>query len=226
MISTATQTPAGAVIQGGEASKNATGESGATLSSDFETFLKMLTVQMQNQDPLNPMDSSEFAMQLATFSSVEQQVQTNDLLRDMGTMMSMSNISQLSGWVGMEVQAVMPVSYQGQEVEVAVSRLAAADAADLVVRDQAGAEIGRFAIVEGTNSMTWNGIDSSGNSVLYGTYRFEIENRAAGDIIDRQAAAVYARVQEAVVGPDGPILMTGSGVTVASSDVLSLREPR
>lgn len=53
------------------------------LSSDFETFLKMLTTQMENQDPLNPVDSAEFAMQLATFSGVEQQIRTNDILADM-----------------------------------------------------------------------------------------------------------------------------------------------
>ena len=41
---------------------------------DFETFLKMLTTQIRNQDPLNPMEGSEFAVQLATFSGVEQQV--------------------------------------------------------------------------------------------------------------------------------------------------------
>ncbi|WP_204112720.1 flagellar hook capping FlgD N-terminal domain-containing protein [Shimia biformata] len=198
----------------------------SALASDFETFLKMLTVQMQNQDPLNPMDSSEFAMQLATFSSVEQQVLTNDLLRDMGTLMSMTNISQLSGWVGMEVQAVMPAAYQGQPIEVAVDRLAAADSADLVVRDQAGSEVGRFAIAEGTRSMTWNGIDTNGNPVLYGTYSFTVENRAAGEIIDSRQAAVYARVQEAVIGADGPMLTTGTGVMVAAGDVLSLREPR
>ena len=52
--------------------------SNSALSSDFETFLKMLTVQMENQDPLNPVDSADFAVQLATFSSVEQQVLTND----------------------------------------------------------------------------------------------------------------------------------------------------
>lgn len=66
------------------AAPSATPPANATaLSSDFETFLKMLTVQMQNQDPLNPIDSTEYAMQLATFSSVEQQVLTNDLLRQM-----------------------------------------------------------------------------------------------------------------------------------------------
>ena len=59
----------------------AAGSSAKAISSDFETFLKMLTVQMQNQDPLNPVDSSDYAVQLATFSGVEQQAQTNDLLK-------------------------------------------------------------------------------------------------------------------------------------------------
>jgi flagellar basal-body rod modification protein FlgD len=53
---------------------------GRAISSDFNTFLRMLTVQMQNQDPLDPIDSADFAVQLATFSGVEQQVRTNELL--------------------------------------------------------------------------------------------------------------------------------------------------
>jgi flagellar basal-body rod modification protein FlgD len=53
------------------------------LPSDAVTFLNMLTVQMRNQDPLNPMAPTDFAVQLATFSSVEQQLQTNTLLQSM-----------------------------------------------------------------------------------------------------------------------------------------------
>ena len=48
--------------------------------ADFETFLKILTAQIQNQDPINPIDSSDYATQLATFSSVEQQVLANSHL--------------------------------------------------------------------------------------------------------------------------------------------------
>ncbi len=72
------------------------------ISSDFETFLKMLTVQMQNQDPLNPVDSSDYAVQLATFSSVEQQVLTNDILRSLSDQIGGGSIQQLAGWIGME----------------------------------------------------------------------------------------------------------------------------
>lgn len=74
------------------------------INSDFETFLIMLTTQMQNQDPLNPIDSSDFAVQLATFSSVEQQVKTNDLLTSLGQQFELMGLSQLAGWVGMEAR--------------------------------------------------------------------------------------------------------------------------
>jgi flagellar basal-body rod modification protein FlgD len=74
------------------------------ISSDFETFLLMLTTQMQNQDPLNPIESADFAVQLATFSGVEQQVKTNDLLQSLAQQMGIMGMSQLAGWVGMEAQ--------------------------------------------------------------------------------------------------------------------------
>lgn len=54
----------------------------STVSADFETFLKMLTAQIQNQDPMNPIVSSDYATQLATFSSVEQQVLANSYLEN------------------------------------------------------------------------------------------------------------------------------------------------
>ena len=55
----------------------------SVISSDFKTFLNMLTVQMKNQDPLDPIKSEDYAVQLATFSGVEQQVKTNDLISQM-----------------------------------------------------------------------------------------------------------------------------------------------
>ena len=76
----------------------------ALISSDFDTFLKMLTAQMQNQDPLNPMDSTDYATQLATFSGVEQQARTNELLTNLGSQMAVLGMSQLAGWVGQENQ--------------------------------------------------------------------------------------------------------------------------
>ena len=78
------------------------------ISADFETFLKMLTVQMQNQDPLNPIDSADYAVQLATFSGVEQQVQTNDLLKGLAASLGAAGLSEMAGWVGMEARTAAP----------------------------------------------------------------------------------------------------------------------
>jgi len=113
----------------------------SALSSDFETFIKMLTVQMENQDPLNPMESSDFATQLATFSGVEQQVKTNDLLQGLGSQLGALGVSQLSGWIGMEGRAVAPVEYDGTPVTITISGSALADAHELVVRDTFGNEV-------------------------------------------------------------------------------------
>ena len=70
-------------------------EASTVLSSDFETFLKMLTAQAQYQDPLEPIDSSEYAAQLAQFSMVEQQVLANDRLSELTAQMSIANMTQL-----------------------------------------------------------------------------------------------------------------------------------
>lgn len=67
------------------------------INADFQTFLRMLTTQLQNQDPMNPMESSDFSVQLATFSGVEQQVMTNQLLTSLSARME---LSELSSWHG------------------------------------------------------------------------------------------------------------------------------
>ena len=73
------------------------------MASDFETFLLMMTTQAQNQDPLEPMDSSEYASQLAQFSMVEQQVQTNDLLSSLDSQHGRRQAGELANWIGMDV---------------------------------------------------------------------------------------------------------------------------
>ena len=76
-------TPPSDVTAAGEASAStSTAAAQAELSEEFTQFLSLLTAQVENQDPLSPLDSTAFVEQLATFSSLEQQVQTNSLLKD------------------------------------------------------------------------------------------------------------------------------------------------
>ena len=108
------------------------------VSSDFDTFLKMMTTQVQNQDPLDPVDSADYAVQLATFSSVEQQVKTNDLLVSLAAQMGGVGLTQAAQWVGMEARVAAPAVFDGSPITLAPNPVANADQTRLIVKDASG----------------------------------------------------------------------------------------
>ncbi len=74
--------------------------SGATLAGNFQTFLTMLTTQLQNQNPLDPLDTNQFTQQLVQFASVEQQLKTNDELASLVSLQQTTQATQALGFVG------------------------------------------------------------------------------------------------------------------------------
>lgn len=209
----------------GSGAAAAPGGAAAKISSDFETFLKMLTVQMQNQDPLNPVDSADYATQLATFSGVEQQVQTNDLLRAMSGQMGTGGLSQLAGWVGMQARADMPARFDGTPITVVPSVERGADAAQLVVTDDAGTEVQRLTLPLGNAPVTWAGVTADGTPLPAGIYRFETVSLAAGNIVARTPSEIYATVSEVQVKDGVNMLVLSGGGTVPASAVTAVRDP-
>ena len=155
----------------------------SAISSDFETFLNMLTVQMQNQDPLNPTDPSDYAVQLATFSSVEQQVKTNDLLAQLMAVMSSSAMSDMGAWIGQDVRAPTTAHFDGSPISVTTSVDADADSADLVVVNSYGAEVQRIAIDPTSGTVTWAGVDDYGSPMASGDYGFYVESYQSETLI-------------------------------------------
>lgn len=195
----------------------------SAITADFQTFLRLLTTQMQNQDPLNPMETTEFASQLAQFSGVEQQVRTNDLLTGLQTSFATMGMGQFGDWIGMEVRAEMPVNYQGQTVTIAGAPNALADRMDLVVRNERGEEVQNIPLPLGSETFEWTGRDPSGASVPQGIYTFSIRNWTADTILDDRAAMIYSTVQEAqLVGQDIWLTMDG-GLSIPAQSVLGLR---
>ncbi len=195
------------------------------LSSDFETFIRMLTVQMQNQDPLNPLESTEFATQLATFSSVEQQVLTNDLLSDLGAQLSALGVSQLSGWIGMEGRAHVPVEFDGQPVTLTTHGSSLADTHELVVRDTNGVVVQRFETTGERQTVAWVGHDPNGNPLPTGTYQIDIESFSQDALVATSPVQVHGRITEARIQNGQTHLVLEGGQEVMSADILGLREP-
>ena len=192
----------------------------AVISSDFETFLKMLTTQLKNQDPLNPMESSDFAVQLATFSSVEQQVLTNNLLTGLSAQMG---ITQLAGWVGMEARGPFSASFDGFPVTLQPRSMPTSDAAQLVVRDQAGAIVQSLQIPVTGEPYVWTGRDGFGQSLPAGTYDFTVEGYAAGILQDSHVPETFARVIEARIENGATVLVMEGGGTVDAGLITGLR---
>jgi len=214
-----------AAAQQAAASQNTTSQGSAALSSDFETFLTMLSVQMKNQDPLNPTDSTEFASQLAQFSTVEQQTLTNTLLTNLGSQLGAMGMGNLATWVGMEARVTAPAHFTGDPVQVVPNANALAAEATLIVRDESGDEVQRYAIDPKADSVTWSGIDDAGNPFPDGNYTFVTESRANGEVLDSVYSDVYMRVTEARNSDSGVILISPGGIEFAADKVVSLREP-
>ena len=194
---------------------------GTALSADFETFLVMLTAQLQNQDPLNPMESTDFATQLATFSGVEQQVRTNTLLEGMGRDAAGGDLARLAEWVGREVRAPAPAWFDGSPIEVFTDIPGDRGGAQLRVRDESGAEVQRMPLQAGSDAVLWQGRGPGDTTLPWGRYRFDIVTGEADGT--PRPAEVFTRVQEARIDDGAPVLVVAGGTRLPAAEVTAVR---
>lgn len=195
------------------------------LSSDFNTFLRLLTTQMQNQDPLNPIDSTDYATQLATFSGVEQQTRTNQLLESLGGQMSLMGMSQLAAWVGQEARTDAAVWMDGDPVTVEAVTRPGTDRAVLVVKDDQGNVVARDEIDPAGGSFQWIGTDVTGTALPDGAYSLSVESWRDDQVLGSDTVQSYGRILEARNGAEGTTLVLEGGIEVASDRISALRVP-
>lgn len=215
--------PAGQTIA--SASSRPTTGTASTITSDFDMFLQLLTTQMRNQDPLNPADSTEYTAQLATFSGVEQQVQTNDLLRDLQASFTSMNMGQLSGWIGMEARADMPVNFSGQPTTLQASPSTFADRLELIVRDLNGEIVANTPIVLSDEPFIWDGAGNDGNPLPTGTYTLSAQSWRDEELIEERATYVFGEITEAQTLQGEVWVTMANGISVPSDTVQGLRRP-
>ncbi|PCJ07221.1 MAG: flagellar basal body rod modification protein [Rhodobacteraceae bacterium] len=205
---------------------NTTTSSTSAVSSDYETFLIMLTAQAKYQDPLEPMDSSAYAAQLAQFSMVEQQNESNDLLQTIAQQMGLANMAAMSGWVGMEARATAPGYFDGTTpITISPNPAAAADTVQLVVSDSDGTEVQRITLPVSADVYQWSGLDDDGNPFESGSYSFKVESIDNGEVLLSETAEVYSLVQETQMQGGDVVLILRDGSAILASSVTALRDP-
>ncbi len=216
----------GTETSAGSSTTRSRGEASAdkAVTSDYETFLRMLTTQLQNQDPMNPMESDDFAMQLATFSGVEQQVKTNEILTGMGASIGVMGLSELAGWIGREAEVEAPAWFDGAPLTLSPKPSEDADRAVLVVRNGAGTIVAQEDIPIGGGQMEWAGADASGQPLPKGAYSFTVESYSGDQVTDTSKVGVYAEIIEARGGSSGTLLVMKGGIEVPASAITALRD--
>ena len=194
------------------------------ISSDFDTWMTLLTTQLQNQDPFDPVDSTQYTAQLAQFSAVEQQVRTNDLLTSLVSANTSSDMASMAEWIGKEVRLAASGSFEGEPITIYAKPNASAARAELVVRDAYGNEVDRFAINAGESEIDWDGSKSTGGTVPYGSYSFEVESFGAGGAsLGASDAEIFAQVKEVRRSGNTLSLVLPDGTYVDAANISAVR---
>jgi flagellar basal-body rod modification protein FlgD len=181
-----------------------------------DAFLQLLVTQMNNQNPLNPQDNSEFVAQLAQFSSVEGITKLNTQFENMATSFQSSQALQASALVGRQV--MVPTDTQtvtsGSSVKGIVDVASSTSQLTVNIYNQAGALVDQQIMgtaEAGTKAFTWDGKDSNGNPVPSGKYTFK-----ATALVDGKAAAqtvnLPANVNSVTLGKGGEMTLNVEGV--------------
>lgn len=205
------------------------GESTSGLTADFQTFLKLLTTQLKAQNPLQPMESTEFVAQLAQFSSVEQQVQTNAKLDDLVASMAETGAGALSEWLGRDVRAAAPARYVGEPITVfPPAPPEGVRDATLLVKDAAGKVVAETPFAPEKGAVTWDGYVQGGVAAQRDAlYSFEARWRLEAGTTEVATAESYARVVEARRAENGGVsLVLEGGSEIGADDVSAVRAPR
>lgn len=197
-------------------------------SADFNMFLKMLTTQMQNQDPLDPMDTSQYTQQLVQFSQVEQTIQQTGTLKEILARLSTQDMAQASSFIGREAQFDSSVSglvgdspaQWGYTADRPVASLVATitNASGQVVETRAidaSAITGRFA---------WNGALPTGGKAADGAYTLSIAGQDASGGSVPVAISSIGTVKEVVTG-NGTVALQANGVPFLASKLLRVAQP-
>lgn len=198
-----------------------------SLWGDFDTFLQILTAQLQNQDPTDPADTGEFTQQLVQYSQVEQQISTNDKLDSIAATLNSNGITPLLSYVDqyVEVGASDELLVQNGQAMMAYSLTEEAQTVVVSVQDDSGNVIATIdgPVEAGINRVLWDGELTDGEQAEEGTYSFVLTAKnSSGDTIEVTDVRVIGVVSSVETNEDGDISMMLGEMAVSDTDVMSV----
>jgi len=147
--------------------------SGATLAGNFQTFLQMLTTQLQNQNPLDPLDTNQFTQQLVQFAAVEQQLKTNDQLSSLIALQQTTQATQALTFVGKNAVVDGSTASLVNSSATWVFDVPSTGNMDVNITNSSGQTVftGSYPVSAGKDqAFNWNGLGSDGSQMPPGKY--------------------------------------------------------
>lgn len=186
---------------------------------DFQSFLRLLTAQLRNQDPLSPLDSTQFVAQLASFSTVEQLISANTRLDTIETKLTGGSLSDYAGWIGRTAEIPgLPARFEGAPVPVGVEARPGAARMELIIRDSTGAETGRAAVPPDGGTVLWDGTGAK----LGEAYHFEVEYSFTDGTSAAVPASTFSAISAVRQADDGVTLDFANGFSAPATVVRGL----
>lgn len=193
-----------------------------TLSQNYDSFLKLLTTQLQHQDPLSPMDSSQFVSQLVQFSQVEQAIATNSNLENLIKIETSNQTTAALGYIGSTVEATgNSAPLQNGQAQFSYT-ITTPGANEIVITDQSGSPVATANgdATAGKHTFTWDGTKIDGSKATDGVYNIQLVG-ADGTPLTVDTTG-YGKVTGVESGSNGLTLDLG-GVQVPVGNVLAVQ---
>jgi flagellar basal-body rod modification protein FlgD len=223
VVSGTTTLPASSSSSGSSAAA-ANALASSQIAGNFQSFLTLLTTQLQNQNPLDPLDTNQFTQQLVEFAGVQQQLNTNDSLATLVSLQQTAQSTQALGFVGKT--AVVNGSTAALTNSSATWELSIPNnsTVNVTIASSTGQTVfsGSYAVTAGNNQpFVWNGQGSDGTQYSSGNYTLTATAKDSSN----NTVAVTTQVQGVVSSVDltqSPPLLTIDGQTYTVSQIQSI----
>jgi flagellar basal-body rod modification protein FlgD len=202
-------------------SSSLSSNTGSTLAGNFQTFLKLLTTQLQNQNPLDPLDTNQFTQQLVQFAGVEQQLKTNDTLSTLVSLQQTAQATQALNFVGKTAVVDGSTATMSSSSATWHLNIPTSSTVNITIENSSGQTVftGAYPASAGTDvPFAWNGQGNDGTQWPDGKYKLTATAKDASG----NAVAISSQIQGKVTSVDltqSPPLLTIGGDTYTVNQI-------
>jgi flagellar basal-body rod modification protein FlgD len=225
-VSTQVTAATNAATSSSGAANSSTGVDKSTIAGNFQTFLQLLTTQLKNQNPLDPLDTNQFTQQLVQFAQVEQQLKSNDQLATLVSLEKSAQSTYALAFVGSTV-AVDGASTALKDNSATWSLTTTKPSSTTININSSTGQLvysGSFTLQAGTQNFVWDGKGNNGTQWPDGTYTLTATAKDASG----NSVAVSTEIQNVVDSVDltqTPPLLSIGGQNYAVDKVKRVVRP-